>query len=43
MKKSIVQGPITPQKIADSISHHQTKTTIGAHDIFLGQVRSDII
>jgi molybdopterin synthase catalytic subunit len=43
MKKAIVQGPITPQKIADSIAHHQVKTNIGAHDIFLGQVRADEI
>lgn len=38
-----VNGPISPNFIADSISKHSTKTTIGAHDIFLGQVRSDVI
>jgi molybdopterin synthase catalytic subunit len=38
-----VNGPITPEFIANSISKHSTKTEIGAHDIFLGQVRSDII
>lgn len=43
MKKSLVTGAITPEKIAQSIAHHQTKTTIGAHDIFLGQVRADEI
>ena len=43
MKKSLFNGPITPQKIADSIAHHQVKTNIGAHDIFLGQVRADTI
>lgn len=43
MKKSLFTGPITPQKIADSIAHHQVKTNIGAHDIFLGQVRADLI
>jgi molybdopterin synthase catalytic subunit len=43
MKKAILQGPISPQKIADSIAHHQVKTNIGAHDIFLGQVRADEI
>jgi len=37
------QGPITPQFIADSIAKHQSKTSIGAHDIFLGQVRGDVI
>lgn len=40
-KNVFVDGPINPQKIADSISHHQVKTNIGAHDIFLGQVRAD--
>lgn len=43
IKNSLVEGPITPEKIANSIAHHQVKTKIGAHDIFLGQVRADII
>ncbi|MBK9593439.1 MAG: molybdenum cofactor biosynthesis protein MoaE [Crocinitomicaceae bacterium] len=43
MKKSLYAGAISPQKIADSIAHHQVKTNIGAHDIFLGQVRADEI
>ena len=47
MKKSIknifVEGAITPEKIAKSIAAHQSKTEIGAHDIFLGQVRADEI
>lgn len=38
-----VNGPITPEFIANSIAKHSTKTDIGAHDIFLGQVRSDEI
>jgi len=38
-----VNGPITSDFIANSIAKHSTKTDIGAHDIFLGQVRSDII
>jgi molybdopterin synthase catalytic subunit len=38
-----VNGPITPEFIANSIAKHSTKTDIGAHDIFLGQVRSDLI
>ncbi|BDD02845.1 molybdenum cofactor biosynthesis protein MoaE [Aureibacter tunicatorum] len=37
------EGPISPESIAESIAKHQSKTTIGAHDIFLGQVRADII
>jgi molybdopterin synthase catalytic subunit len=43
IKNSLIQGPITPEKIATSIAHHQVKTNIGAHDIFLGQVRADVI
>ncbi|MEX1001781.1 MAG: molybdenum cofactor biosynthesis protein MoaE [Crocinitomicaceae bacterium] len=40
-KNVFVEGAITPEKIAASIAHHQVKTRIGAHDIFLGQVRAD--
>jgi|TARA_B110000459_G_C16622493_1_gene502675 molybdopterin synthase catalytic subunit len=43
IKNSLVEGPITPERIAKSIAHHQVKTNIGAHDIFLGQVRADVI
>lgn len=43
MKNIFIQGAISPQKIADSIAHHQVKTNIGAHEIFLGQVRADLI
>jgi molybdopterin synthase catalytic subunit len=32
---------ISPQFIADSIAKHSSKTGIGAHTIFLGQVRKD--
>ena len=43
-KKSVfIDGPISPEFIANSITKHQTKTVIGAHDIFLGQVRADEI
>ena len=41
--KVIQQGAISPQFIADSIAKHNNKTTIGAHTIFLGQVRNDSI
>ncbi|WP_340102904.1 molybdenum cofactor biosynthesis protein MoaE [Rhodohalobacter sp. 8-1] len=42
MPKSIfVQGAISPQKIAESIAKHQSKTAIGGHSIFLGQIRAD--
>jgi len=43
IKNVFVDGPISPEKIATSIAHHQVKTNIGAHDIFLGQVRADEI
>lgn len=43
IKKVFVEGPINPQFIADSIAKHQSKTEIGAHQIFLGQVRKDLI
>ncbi len=43
IKNVFVEGPITPEKIAIAIAHHQVKTNIGAHDIFLGQVRADEI
>jgi molybdopterin synthase catalytic subunit len=38
-----VQGPIGASFIADSIQRHNSKTDIGAHSIFLGQVRNDNI
>ena len=43
MKKSLHNGRIEPEFIATSIANHQSKTTIGAHQIFLGQVRADEI
>ena len=42
-KKVFVQGAAAPEKIGESISKHQSKTDIGAHSIFLGQVRADVI
>ena len=38
-----VIGAISPSFITEKIAAHQTKTGIGGHSIFLGQVRSDII
>nr|WP_299344584.1 molybdenum cofactor biosynthesis protein MoaE [Allomuricauda sp.] len=43
IRQVFVQGAIQPQFIAESIEKHQSKTQIGAHDIFLGQVRADEI
>jgi len=43
IKNIFVQGPIASSFIADSIQKHSTKTNIGGHSIFLGQVRADDI
>ena len=40
-KKIFVEGAVSPQFIADAIAAHNTKKNIGAHQIFLGQIRSD--
>ncbi len=37
------EGAISASFIAESIAKHQSKTDIGAHSLFLGQVRADII
>ena len=42
-KTSFIQGAISSEFIGNSIAKHQSKTTIGAHNIFLGQVRADEI
>lgn len=42
-KSSFIQGAISAEFIGNSIGKHQSKTTIGAHNIFLGQVRADEI
>ncbi|MGZ0017301.1 molybdenum cofactor biosynthesis protein MoaE [Yeosuana sp. AK3] len=42
-KSVFIEGAISSQFIGDSIAKHQTKTSIGAHTIFLGQVRADVI
>ena len=43
IKNVFRSGPISPDFISTSIANHQSKTAIGAHDIFLGQVRADKI
>ncbi len=43
VKNVFRQGAIPSDFIGESIYKHQTKTSIGAHNIFLGQVRADII
>jgi len=42
-KNIFKQGAIEAAFIADSIQKHNTKTNIGGHSIFLGQVRADVI
>lgn len=42
-KNIFVEGAITSSFVADQIQKHSTKTNIGAHSIFLGQVRKDVI
>ena len=42
-KNVFIEGPISAVFIGNSIAKHQSKTTIGAHNIFLGQVRADDI
>src|ERR1035437_3517421 len=38
-----VEGDISEEFIAESIKKHSVKKNIGAHDIFLGQVRADVV
>lgn len=42
-KNVFIEGAISPAFIADSIAKHGTKTEIGGHSLFLGQVRADKI
>lgn len=42
-KNVFIQGAISSEFIGNSIAKHQTKTSIGAHNIFLGQVRADVV
>jgi molybdopterin synthase catalytic subunit len=43
IKNVFIQGAISPSFIAESIAHHSVKKNIGAHSIFLGQIRNDVI
>ena len=42
-RQVFVQGPISPDFVGESIAKHSAKTNIGAHSIFLGQVRNDVL
>ena len=41
VKNIFVNGPIDAVFVGESIAKHSKKTNIGAHSIFLGQVRKD--
>jgi molybdopterin synthase catalytic subunit len=43
MKKVFLEGAISSDFIAVAIAKHQSKHSIGAHNIFLGQVRADAV
>ena len=43
IKNIFIEGPVTAAFIAEQIQKHAFKKDIGAHSIFLGQVRADII
>ena len=43
IKNIFQQGAIVPAFVGESIAKHSSKTNIGAHSIFLGQVRNDNI
>lgn len=38
-----IEGAIPPTFISESIAKHATQTAIGGHEIFLGQVRADVM
>jgi molybdopterin synthase catalytic subunit len=42
-KNIFVHGPVTSSFIGESIQKHNSKTGIGGHSIFLGQVRADLV
>lgn len=42
-KHFFTEGAISPEQIALSISKHNQKRNIGAHQLFLGQVRADVL
>lgn len=43
IKNCFREGAISSDFIGEAIGKHQVKTEIGAHEIFLGQVRADYI
>ena len=43
IKNIFIEGPLSGSFIGEKIAAHQSKTVIGGHSIFLGQVRGDIL
>lgn len=43
LRNIFTPGAVSPEFIGDSIQKHNSKTSIGGHSIFLGQVRADEI
>jgi molybdopterin synthase catalytic subunit len=43
LENVFVQGAISPEFIADTISDFKHNTSLGAHDIFIGQIRADTL
>jgi len=43
VKNIFKEGPISPAFISESIAKHSSKKEIGAHSIFLGQIREDAV
>ncbi len=43
VKDIFTEGPIDPAFVGQSIAKHATRKDIGAHEIFLGQVRADAV
>jgi len=43
IKNIFADGAVSPTFIGQSIANHSSKKDIGAHSIFLGQVRADLI
>ena len=43
LENVFIQGAISPEFISNSISKFQTRIQLGAHDVFLGQIRADTI
>ncbi|MCX6225931.1 MAG: molybdenum cofactor biosynthesis protein MoaE [Bacteroidia bacterium] len=41
--KYLIDGPIPAEFLSRELSNHHSKTSAGAHAIFLGQVRNDLV